>query len=239
MSSRNINGFTYSASIVAIGDSRRINHVHRRTLEFVPSSENDGASVRPDSRVESVRMHVHGDTVVQIFHRYANTVLRPIAGGLGSCSLSDLSGVRDQSRNCHADMLINVEDPLVRARLIELGSDELLDSENNTVLASQTDDCPENSYATRSDTETTARLTSDIGESYPLFSTAFCAYSTWKTRPSGENCDAERSYWKTKRLKSGSRLIDQNRSENTGIICKKLAYSGPDGAHLCEFRSKK
>lgn len=29
----------------------------------------------------------------------------------------------------------------------------------------------------------------------PLFSTAFIAYSTWKTRPSGENWDAERSYW--------------------------------------------
>lgn len=29
----------------------------------------------------------------------------------------------------------------------------------------------------------------------PLFSTAFTAYSTWKTRPSGENWEAERSYW--------------------------------------------
>lgn len=28
----------------------------------------------------------------------------------------------------------------------------------------------------------------------PEFSTALFAYSTWKTRPSGENCDADRSY---------------------------------------------
>lgn len=32
--------------------------------------------------------------------------------------------------------------------------------------------------------------------SYPLFSTAFNAYSTWKTLPSGENWDADKSYWK-------------------------------------------
>jgi len=31
---------------------------------------------------------------------------------------------------------------------------------------------------------------------YPLFSTAFCAYSTWKTLPSGENCAADKSYYK-------------------------------------------
>ena len=29
---------------------------------------------------------------------------------------------------------------------------------------------------------------------YPLFSTAFEAYSTWNTRPSGENCETDRSY---------------------------------------------
>lgn len=29
---------------------------------------------------------------------------------------------------------------------------------------------------------------------YPLFSTAFTAYSTWKTLPSGENWDADKSY---------------------------------------------
>ena len=28
----------------------------------------------------------------------------------------------------------------------------------------------------------------------PEFSTALAAYSTWNTRPSGENCEAERSY---------------------------------------------
>jgi len=33
-----------------------------------------------------------------------------------------------------------------------------------------------------------------VSLSYPLFSTAFWAYSTWNTRPSGENWDAERSY---------------------------------------------
>jgi len=31
---------------------------------------------------------------------------------------------------------------------------------------------------------------------YPLFSTAFCAYSTWNTRPSGENWAADKSYYK-------------------------------------------
>ena len=30
---------------------------------------------------------------------------------------------------------------------------------------------------------------------YPLLSTAFCAYSTWKTRPSGEYVDALKSYY--------------------------------------------
>ena len=33
---------------------------------------------------------------------------------------------------------------------------------------------------------------------YPLFSTAFCAYSTWNTLPSGEKCEADKSYWKPK-----------------------------------------
>lgn len=28
----------------------------------------------------------------------------------------------------------------------------------------------------------------------PLFSTAFIAYSTWNTLPSGENCEADKSY---------------------------------------------
>lgn len=30
---------------------------------------------------------------------------------------------------------------------------------------------------------------------YLLFSTAFMAYSTWNTRPSGENVEADKSYW--------------------------------------------
>lgn len=31
---------------------------------------------------------------------------------------------------------------------------------------------------------------------YPLFSTALKAYSTWNTRPSGENWEADKSYCK-------------------------------------------
>jgi hypothetical protein len=30
---------------------------------------------------------------------------------------------------------------------------------------------------------------------YPLASTALLAYSTWKIRPSGENCAADKSYF--------------------------------------------
>ena len=34
----------------------------------------------------------------------------------------------------------------------------------------------------------------DVCYTHPLFSTAFSAYSTWNTRPSGENCEADKSY---------------------------------------------
>ena len=37
-------------------------------------------------------------------------------------------------------------------------------------------------------------LHQDVFYTHPLFSTAFSAYSTWKTRPSGENCEADKSY---------------------------------------------
>ena len=54
-----------------------------------------------------------------------------------------------------------------------------------------------------------------VDPTHPLFSTAFPAYSTWKTLPSGENCDAERSYWKGK---SKQYFKDQSSGRNALFV---------------------
>jgi hypothetical protein len=75
--------------------------------------------------------------------------------------------------------------------LVELGLNQLLDCEHHSVLAAQPDG---GSAKLRKLFMYLQFIEKARVETHPLFSTAFCAYSTWKTRPSGENCEADRSY---------------------------------------------
>jgi hypothetical protein len=70
------------------------------------------------------------------------------------------------------------------ARLVQLRFEYVLYSQHDSVLAAQADKRPDTAMSkARSEAQT-----------YPLVSTALDAYSTWKTRPAGENIEAERSY---------------------------------------------
>lgn len=82
-------------------------------------------------------------------------------------------------------MSVDGLDPAVRAGNKELGVDELFDSEDDAVLDLEADCSP--------GIQLQRRLDGQKENTYPEFSTALLAYSTWKMRPSGEYVLAERS----------------------------------------------
>lgn len=98
----------------------------------------------------------------------------------------------------HAHVSVDVEDAFVGSLLIQFGQHQLLHAKHHSVLAADG-----HCRAVCTHIHTQLRLAAEsLGcdsscdplATYLLFSTAFMAYSTWKTRPSGEKVEADRSY---------------------------------------------
>jgi len=118
--------------------------------------------------------------------------------GGGVIQVWGLGGGVRQVCGYHAHVSVDVEDALVGALLVEFGQNQLLHPEDNTVSAADSD-----GRATHTHTHTHTQSVMPPGapggssffiSSHLLFSTAFMAYSTWNTRPSGEKVEADRSY---------------------------------------------
>jgi hypothetical protein len=85
------------------------------------------------------------------------------------------------NENAHeSNMLIHMEDPPIGALDKHLTDNELLDAKDNTILHTQANG------SAAMDCDEIAHSKPLLQTAYPLFSTALAAYSTWKTRPSGE-----------------------------------------------------
>lgn len=108
----------------------------------------------------------------------------------------------------HAHVSVDVEDAFVGALLIQFGQHKLLHTKHNAIFTAN-----RNGRAAHKHTHTHSELQSaavvPLGDSllidhmtpftaHLLFSTAFMAYSTWNTLPSGEKVEADRSYCRTR-----------------------------------------
>lgn len=77
-----------------------------------------------------------------------------------------MPAIRDFAVNDHADRVIDIEDAFVGAIDKEFGEDLFFSSQDDSIFALNSNDCPE------------------LVGKYSADSTAFTAYSSWSKRPS-------------------------------------------------------
>lgn len=68
------------------------------------------------------------------------TILKTIISSLLTGSLHNCLGIGQQTGNSDGNMLVHFKYSLIRARLVQFGSDNLFDCQNNTIFAFESDD---------------------------------------------------------------------------------------------------